>query len=231
MNRRSRLVIALVFFSQILAAQSLTVSLEIAGIERSGPPRLLGGQMLFTYEFADDRPGRIHTVAVAFAHDEFQTIHQFSRNDQGIYVLLVDLPANVSEARYRLIVDGIWTTDPHAPGEIRDRWGVRLSTTPVPSRERRPIDTPIVVADGIVEFTLTAAAGSRVAIVGSFNGWDPFLTPMHEERPGRFVRRVRLPPGEHLYYFSVDGQRVPDPTNRDRRHHLAGATVSVVELP
>ena len=66
---------------------------------------------------------------------------------------------------------------------------------------------------------------------GSFNGWDPFMTPLRETSPGVFSRRLRLGTGEHLYYYVVDGLRLPDPGNNERKWHRTGLVVSVVSLP
>lgn len=215
-----------------VGAQDVSVVLEAASVERASAPRMLGDHLLFTYDFGPDRhDGRIHSVEIAFAHDDFSTRYSFDRNDNDIYVFLYDVPPGITEIRYRLVVDGIWTTDPTNPITVEDRWGVALSRTTIPRAERSITETPIVHPDGTVEFVVTAAPGSRVSIAGSFNGWDPFMTPLRETSPGRFSRRLRLGSGEHLYYYVVDGLRLPDPLNSERKWHTSGAVVSVVSLP
>ena len=206
--------------------------IELGGLTESAAPRMLAGRLLLTYDFGPGRhDGRVHAVGAAFAHENWSVIHAFSRNQNDIYVLLVDPPDGAVALEYRLIVNGIWTVDPENPDQVADRWGVRLSRAALPSVERTVTESPIVHADGTVEFIVTAPPGSRVSVAGTFNGWDPFVAPLTEVRPGYFWRRTRLGPGEHLYYFMVDGLRLPDPLNRIRKWDLDGAVVSVVRTP
>ena len=41
------------------------------------------------------------------------------------------------------------------------------------------------------------APGSRLGVAGSFNGWDPWRTPLREVEPGRFELDLKLPRGTH----------------------------------
>lgn len=72
-----------------------------------------------------------------------------------------------------------------------------------------------------VEFRLVTTPGLRVAVVGSFNEWDPERHPLPEAEVGGLYRLVlRLPPGEYEYRFVVgDGwrqdKRVPDLISQD----------------
>lgn len=232
MSRKRIPLIAIALLLTFTAgAQDLSVTLEVGSVEQASAPRFLGDHLLFTYTFAPGRhEGRVHSVEIAFAHENFSRLYGFERNANDVYVLLYDTPPELEEVRYRLVVDGIWTTDPHNPDRVVDRWGVALSRTAVPIAERTLTRAPITYPDGTVEFVVTAPAGSSVSVVGSFNGWDPFMTPLREMAPGRFSRRLRLGSGEHLYYYVVDGLRVPDPKNERRRWHTSGLVVSVVSL-
>ncbi len=230
--KRIALLAAGLLLALALGAQDLSVILEAGSVDRASAPRILGDRLLFTYDFGPGRHGgRIHSVEVAFEHENFSRRHPFERNDNEIYVLLYRLPPDLRELRYRLVINGIWTSDPANPDSYTDRWGVRLSRTVVPPTVRTTTETPIVHADGTVEFVVNAAPGSRVALVGSFNGWDPYMTPLEESAPGMFSRRLRLGAGEHLYYYVVDGLRLPDPGNDARKWHRSGLVVSVVSLP
>ncbi|MFW5689256.1 MAG: hypothetical protein ACOC1U_06775 [Spirochaetota bacterium] len=235
--KRTALLTVAFLLALPLVAQDISVVLDVASMERASAPRVMGDHVLFTHDFGPGRhDGRINTVEVAFEHENFGTLHALDRNENDLYVLLYplsDAPETdgAIELRYRMVVNGIWTTDPSNPDRIVDRWGVRLSRTVIERTERTVTETPIVHPDGTVEFIVTAPAGSQVSIVGSFNGWDPFMTPLLETEPGRFTRRLRLGPGEHLYYYTVDGLRVPDPLNTRRKWHTSGRVVSVVSLP
>ena len=230
-EKRIPLIAIALLLASAAGAQDLGVTLEVGSVERASAPRFLGDHLLFTYAFGPGRhDGRIHSVEIAFAHENFSTLYAFERNTNDVYVLLYDVPPELEEVRYRLVVDGIWTTDPNNPDRVVDRWGVALSRTTVPRVERTLTRVPVIYADGTVEFVVTAPPGSSVSVVGSFNGWDPFMTPLREVEPGRFSRRLRLGTGEHLYYYVVDGLRLPDPRNDRRRWHTSGLVVSVVSL-
>jgi hypothetical protein len=219
-----------------IPAQDIThdidLALELSGLTEAGPPRLLSGNLLLTYDFGRDAADRrIHVVQAAFEHEDFSIRHTFRRNENGIHLLYMPLPENLGTVRYRLIVDGIWTTDPANPTSATDRWGVSLSHFSVPVDPFARVALPRVMEDGMVEFRVRAPGASRVAVAGSFNGWDPFMTPLEEIDSGLFSRTLRLPPGEHLYYFAIDGVRVADPENEEQKWHRNGQMVSVVELP
>jgi hypothetical protein len=52
----------------------------------------------------------------------------------------------------------------------------------------------------------------RVAIVGSFNGWDKSATPLYSLGRGHWAADVPLLPGRYTYQFVINGQKwVPDP--------------------
>lgn len=63
-----------------------------------------------------------------------------------------------------------------------------------------------------VRFTLAMPGSSNVALVGDFNDWDPFATPLTRAGPDRWAVTVPLKPGRYRYTFVVDGARwVADP--------------------
>ncbi|MBI4325579.1 MAG: isoamylase early set domain-containing protein [Chloroflexi bacterium] len=49
-----------------------------------------------------------------------------------------------------------------------------------------------------------------VAIAGSFNDWQPNVTPMIALGQGRWAKDLALPPGDYEYCLVVDGQWMPD---------------------
>jgi AMP-activated protein kinase-like protein len=231
----TKLLAGLVFgliLTAAATAQSQNLILEAGGLKEAGPPRLFGDSILLSYQFpGSGRQGQIHTVQASFEHESYSRLHPFSVNESGLYILIVSIPMEVTALHYRLVVDGVWTIDPRAPSEITDRWGVRISEFQIPANRGGTRDYPAVSPEGFVEFRVLSNSGRSVALVGSFNGWDPFMTPMTETEPGLYSRVVRLPEGEHLYYYMIDGLRLPDPGNALRRWNVDGMAVSVVRLP
>ena len=65
----------------------------------------------------------------------------------------------------------------------------------------------------IVRFELAAPRAAHVALVGSFNEWNPVATPLERDpATGKWIVSLRLPPGRHVYAFVVDGDVTADPT-------------------
>ncbi|HSQ30155.1 MAG TPA: isoamylase early set domain-containing protein [Gemmatimonadaceae bacterium] len=64
-----------------------------------------------------------------------------------------------------------------------------------------------------IRFALAASSGSRVSVVGDFNGWDARSTPMtRDSATGTWSVSIPLPDGRYVYAFVVDGARwLPDP--------------------
>lgn len=64
-----------------------------------------------------------------------------------------------------------------------------------------------------VDLFFSAPQAASVAVVGDFNGWDPRQTRMiRTNHEGRWMARLKLPPGVHQYSFVIDGSTwMPDP--------------------
>jgi len=97
-------------------------------------------------------------------------------------------------------------------------WGGResASTTEVGLASSVPaVAAPIPATDAasdVVRFELSAPSATRVALVGSFNRWNPAATPLHRDAAtGTWTVSLRLPAGRHVYAFVVDGDVTADP--------------------
>ncbi len=55
------------------------------------------------------------------------------------------------------------------------------------------------------------ATAKAVHVAGTFNKWDPHVTPMQKTRPGKWELALSLLPGKYEYRFVVDGQWMEDP--------------------
>lgn len=63
-----------------------------------------------------------------------------------------------------------------------------------------------------VVFTLVASGASRVAVAGSFNGWNTAATPLRRVGKDTWAAEIPLGAGRYVYQFVIDGTRwVPDP--------------------
>lgn len=83
-----------------------------------------------------------------------------------------------------------------------------------------------------VHFTLVASGASRVAVAGSFNGWNTAVTPLRQIDKNTWAADIPLGAGRYVYQFVIDGHRwVPDPQAPRDPGDDFGATNSVVTVP
>lgn len=94
---------------------------------------------------------------------------------------------------------------------------VEVAQSESPAAGRRGAVSPVSdasfgTARDVVRFELSAPNATRVALVGSFNGWNPVATPLRRDAStGTWAVSLRLPPGRHVYAFVVDGDVTADP--------------------
>jgi len=209
------------------AASPVSLDIAVKGIRAPQAPRLVGDILILS--FRPDPPAQF--VGVRFFHESWKVLHACSLNDRGVFVLDYELPEGVREVRYRIVEDGLWTTDPSNPVTEVDASGVSFSVFTVENEPVRSIVNPKTDAAGGLTFIFNGAPGRRVAIVGDFNNWDPFMDPLEETSPGTYSITLRVPPGEHWYYFLTDGRQVLDRRNAQTGVTPDGATVSYFFIP
>jgi 1,4-alpha-glucan branching enzyme len=76
---------------------------------------------------------------------------------------------------------------------------------------QRPLQRVVFRFDG-----RRAPAARTVALVGSFNHWNPGAHPLRRDRDGWWSVAVWLPAGEYDYLFLVDGAPWNDPLDDGR---------------
>lgn len=220
---------------------STATFLAVSGITEAGPPRVFDDVVVFTYEQRDFA----RYVAIAFEHENYQHRHVFTarrRDDRpDLYYLVYPVDVERDSVSYRLIVDGVWLTDPHAPQVTRDRNGVTVGSVELNEPPPYERTSPRIHEDGSVTFyfaldsrvsptletvdarqlSISSFREPRISVVGTFNGWDPYLHRLSGPGPDGFYSvRLPVPAGPHYYYFMVDGQRVLDPLNERRARDL-----------
>jgi len=104
-----------------------------------------------------------------------------------------------------------------------------VATNDVASTDRLTRAAAPSVAGSVVRFELAAPHAARVALVGSFNDWNPRATPLvRETATGKWVVSLRLAPGRHVYAFVVDGDVTTDPSAPRAADDDFGSANSVV---
>lgn len=69
-----------------------------------------------------------------------------------------------------------------------------------------------------------------VSVADSFNDWHPANMEMQPAAPGRWVKDLTLPPGEHEYRLVVDGVWMNDPACPKRAANPFGTENSVMTV-
>jgi len=194
----------------------------------------------------------IQRMGIAFSHENFANIYRFTPlvipqdrinpillpgekvpspyRDSGIQFYIKRIPNHLKELEYRLIVNGLWITDPTHSHSRRDPIsGLSVSVITVPPRTRTP--NPLNgLPDGLT-FTLNAPPGETITVAGSFNRWDPFMYELREGPAGVYQLTIPLPPGTYQYVFFHRGQRFTDPFNPRRMYAQDGRAASVIVVP
>ena len=205
---------------------STPIHLLVNNLTKAQPPRVLDRKLILTWK-GDTQP---RYVAAAFLHEAYRQKHVFWRNQNGVYFLVVDLANDTPKTlEYRLVIDGLWQSDPANPDRIRDGQGVALSRVSLAADDLPAHDGPVQGYGGEVEFTYRGKAGQQVGIVGNFNQWDPFANALEETAPGEYHARLTLPPGMVLYRYVIGTKTFLDPGNGHTGHDDQGGIFSFFE--
>lgn len=89
------------------------------------------------------------------------------------------------------------------------------------------------VSDQRIEFVLHEHDARDVSVCGSWHNWDGPGLPLTQTEPGVWRGEIRrLPPGEYVYKFLVDGGRwLDDPANPNKRWNGGAGFNSVLFVP
>ena len=213
-----------------------------------GRPEIFENGVVFTASSSYQR------VGISFAHEGYARVHWFRRlvvprdsaelnapgltsrerrnldpnEDAGIMFHLEIIPNNISNMDYRLVINGLWTSDPLNPLSVTGPSGVVESRVPIPTRPE--ISVSAEMPPGTYRFVFHAPPGEIITVSGTFNNWDPFMYELRETRSGFYTFSLPLPPGTFQYAFFYRGELVPDPSNMNRLYSRDGRAVSVITI-
>jgi len=215
---------------------------RLATILKPAAPEILDDMIIFT------APSDLRRVGIAFADEGFAKVHWFRQllvfrdpqeiskteknpnlyKDSGVVFYVHQIPEGVTEIEYRMIIDGLWTTDPANDNSRRSRSGLSLSYISIPPKEFVP--HPLKGQPDGLNFTFKGPPGETVTVGGNFNGWDPFMYELREGPSGNYSINIPLPPGKYQYVFFHRGQRYIDPYNPNRIYSKDGKTASEIVI-
>ncbi|MFW5695773.1 MAG: hypothetical protein ACOCYB_11435 [Alkalispirochaeta sp.] len=215
--------------------------LQVSGITEAGEPRVFDDLVVFTYQPS----GFVRHVAAAFAHEGYRELHTFSvrkrTDDEDLFYLAYPVDIDRDHLDYRIVVDGVWMSDPHAPQTVSDDRGIEIGRVMLRERPSYRTPSPVPNDDGTVTFrfaldtrisaTLETVDRQRISpdtfdepeiyVVGTFNGWDPYAHRLSgPDEDGFYSVTIPVSSGDHFYYFLIDGRRVLDPLNRSQGRDL-----------
>ena len=225
--------------------ESYEVVNQLLSIHSPSAPVIVENYVIFTADSA------LRRVGVAFAHENFANVYWFRPliipqdrlNNQfdplissgtymnsGIQFHVYQIPVNLRELEYRLVVNGLWTIDPFNPQSRRDPVsGLSMSVLSLPYRGVTP--NPLNGLPEGLNFSFRGPPGEIVTVAGSFNGWDPFMYQLREYPEGVYSITIPLPPGTYQYVFYHRGQRYVDPYNPRRIYTREGSAASEIVVP
>jgi hypothetical protein len=228
---------------EIESLESYRLIDRLLSLSGPGAPEILDDMVLFTASSSHRR------VGVAFADEGFSRVHWFRQllvrsdiqevpknekkpsphGDSGIIFYIHEIPEGASRIDYRLVIDGLWTTDPANPNS---RWdsvaGLSYSTLAIPKIRENP--SPLNGPPDSLSFVFKGPPGETVSVAGSFNGWDPFMYELKEGPAGNYSINIPLPPGKYQYVFFHRGERWLDPYNSNRVFSKDGKIASEIEI-
>jgi hypothetical protein len=82
-----------------------------------------------------------------------------------------------------------------------------------------------------VRFSVSAPSAKRVSLVGDFDDWDPSAVPMRRGSTDLWIVDLELPPGRHVFAFSIDGGLHADSAAPRAVEDDFGVPSSVIVVP
>ncbi|UTY23187.1 glycogen-binding domain-containing protein [Treponema denticola] len=229
-------LILLIFISFFLlpsfpenTAESDVYKKLVESIVRIEPPKIKDGYIIFT------ATGKRH-VGIVFSHEDYKKIHSFkklipgelSEEKETVFFHIFTIPEEFTEIKYRLVIDGLWSSDPLNKNTFFDfNHNMSVSRISVPYKKEYRTE---VSNKNSVKFTYLGEPKKSVSLAGSFNNWDPFMYELTEVSPGRYELNLNLPSGTWIYAYFSGGTQLPDTTKKDYVYTIDGRVASVIRI-
>ena len=198
-------------------------------IEEPGAPVITEDYIIFT-------AGTDHrNVGIVFDFENYQTIHPFQilmktdedGNKTPVHMFYCyERKHKIENIRYRLIMDGLWTTDPLNPDKVYDD-SVNLYFSRV-SNLGKVYEYTEQTKDDAIRFIYKGEEGLDLHLAGTFSNWDPWIYSLEETSPGFYELSLPLPSGKYYYNYYIGLTPVLDNTNPDKVYTLDGRSASVI---
>lgn len=222
-----------------VAEDTYEYDLLVATLDNYQAPFLSGNSVVFTAK-PDAR-----FVGIAFDFENFREIHSFQLKKiydiegevtHSFFFYILDLPRDISDIEYRLVIDGLWTTDPLNPRTVyKPASGVTLSRLQLnrnllPETEIKKNTATSANESGTVRFVYRGQPGQHIRLGGTFTNWDSWIYELTETMPGIYQLDLPLPPGTYYYAFYNGSASMVDVSNPERGYTADGKVASVITV-
>lgn len=209
---------------------SLVYAELVNSIAVTEAPRIKDGYIIFTAD------GKKRHTGIAFEHETYKYTHSFKKisgleaevgTAEPVMFFIMKIPESMNKIRYRIVTDGLWTSDPSNPDTEYDyNNGFMVSCLDIPFVKEFKTEP---TAAG-VNFVYKGEPNQMIGLAGSFNNWDPFMYLMKETSEGVYQLELPLPKGTWIYSYFIGFERKTDNTNPNRVYSTDGKTASLIEL-
>ncbi len=219
------------FATQTVNSDSYDYDNLVTSVRGVHSPIISDDYILFTAE------KNSRSVGIVFDFENFSKIHAFSlrrtfdsegEQTNAWYFYAFKIPPKLKRLSYKLIIDGLWTTDPTNPNTFYDTENsLTLSYVDIPQ-------TKAVVTEktdnGFTKFVCTSEPGQKIRIAGTFTNWDSWIYEMQEVSPGKYELSLPLPAGTYYYAYFTGLKSFIDKTNPNKAYTTDGKIVSTITV-
>lgn len=218
--------------SQFVQAKSLSYENEKIRFDKSlknkdiftTSPFFLNDSIAFFYR------GKANKVLLAGDFNDWKIRLLMKQKTNNLWVYYFTKPLSKGNYHYKLIVDDIWMADPNNTNFTLDPAGEKVSFFNLNKEFRPTKNYPLRLRNGKYRFRYENTHARNVALVGTFNNWNPFANPMKYKGAGVFEINMDLKSGFQIYCFVVDEQWVPDPYNHRQYSDELDNIVNVIHI-
>lgn len=205
-----------------------SIVMQMRGVKA---PYETGDYIVFT------APRTSRQQGIAFDFENYSTIHRYMVHnvtdsdgeitDTWMFYILKK-PAKTSQIKYRIILDGLWTTDDTNTNIVYDDYsGIPFSYLAIQKTD--PVITE-TESNGYTKFVCFAESGKTIRLGGTFTNWDSWIYEMQEVSYGKYEISLPLPKGTYYYNFYEGMRSFNDKSNPVKGYTPDGKTASCITV-
>ena len=194
-------------------------------------PYVEGNYLVFT------APHTSRYVGIAFDFEGYREIHPYKLHNSydfegeltdSWFFYVLEKPKGLESLSYRIVIDGLWTTDPTNNNSLYDKnSNLWVSHVNLPRVEVKNTD---IIPEGCTRFVCFAPSGKKIRIGGTFTNWDSWIYEMVEVQRGKYQLDIPLPAGVYYYNYYSGITSFIDETNPSKGYTEDGRIASRIEV-